>query len=299
MKDDVASFLKEIQQTTVAFSEGTITFNEALQQYSNFKHKLNDYASDQHYENYVLNMLATHNAVNFSLFSAIVVYNVKEDTHSFAIHHGPALLLQDAAAGINKNYFSSPPRFILDYMAHNSSIQNFTVHSSLLFHSKAFAVIFTAMSSSSFFSRETFYQYAAHAKALMFVFDMADIMSLDIPQKSLRYIHQACTKMLTHGHCSLYGIRFISPFKTLSHYGLYALNDVSRIIKKTLMDKFGSHCFALSMNLYLCITSQADSKIKSLPINYKDVVIPSKIYHKPIENQKDIFPAIIHMLDKH
>ncbi|HQQ51322.1 MAG TPA: hypothetical protein PLZ29_09005, partial [Spirochaetota bacterium] len=40
MKNDYTSFLKEIQQTILSFSEGDIPFDEALQRYNAYTEKL-------------------------------------------------------------------------------------------------------------------------------------------------------------------------------------------------------------------------------------------------------------------
>ncbi|MEJ5362444.1 MAG: hypothetical protein WHV26_10320 [Spirochaetota bacterium] len=299
MKNDYTAILKDIQQTIASFSQGKISFEEALQKYHTYKERALEIQSQPQYENYILNVLATHNAENFSLFSAIVAYTAKDDNTSISLYHGPDGFVQPLYSLCTNTFFSSPPRFILDYTANYNVIQNFSLHSSILFHSSELSIAFIAISSSSFFSRESFLHYAAHIKVFTGLLGVSDIISLDVPNTTLKYIHQVCSKLFTKGPCSLYGIYIISPFSTLSHFGLHALNEVSALIKSTLIENFGQYSFALSMNLYLCMNTNTKEDIKSLTFNYKDISIPSKIYHTVIEKEADIIPAITRILHFH
>lgn len=299
MKKDYTTILKDIQQTIASFSDGQISFDEALQKYTTFKEKVDALESEPHYENYILNILATHNAKNFSIFSAIVAYTTKENKTIVALHHGPEVFVQPMHSICNESFFTSPPRFVLDYLVNEKAIQNFSLYSSLLFHSEDLSVAFIAISSSSFFSRDSFLKFAAYVKVFISPFDINNIISLDIPNTILKYIHQVCSKLLTKGPCTLYGIYIISPFSTLSHFGLHSLNEVSVLIKNTLIENFGQYSFALSMNLYLCINTNTQTAIKSLNFNYKNIAIPSKIYHKVIEQESEIIPTITEILHFH
>lgn len=299
MKDDYTSLLKDIQQTIASFSEGQISFDEALRKYTVYKEKADKITSEPQYDNYILNLCATHNAENFSIFSAIVAYNAKDDKTTISLYHGPEVFVQPLYTLCNNTFFSSPPRFILDYTVNQNVIQKFSLHSSSLFHSEKLSFVFIAISSSSFFSKETFLRYAAHLKVFTSAYDIADIISLDIPNTTLKYIHQVCSKLLTKGPCSLYGIYIVSPFSTLSHFGLHSLNEVSASIKNTLIANFGPYSFALSMNLYLCINTNDQQEIKSLTFKYRDISIPSKILYKVIEKESDIIPTITQILHFH
>jgi len=299
MKDDYTSLLKEIQQTIASFSEGKISFDEALQTYSQFKERAYQTTSEPQFENYIINLIATHNAENFSIFSAIVAFDAKDVNTTISLYHGPEVFLQPLYSICNNTFFSFPPRFVLDYTASQNVIQNFSLYSSLLFHSAELSIVFIAISSSSFFSKEAFLRYAAHLKVFTIPFYIADIISLDVPNTTLKYIHQVCSKLLTKGPCSLYGIYIVSPFSTLSHFGLHSLNEVSALIKNTLIENFGQYSFALSMNLYLCINTNTQQEIKSLIFKYRDISIPSKIFHKVIENEADIIPTITQILHFH
>lgn len=299
MKDDFTSLLKEIQQTIASFSEGQISFDEALRIYTRYKEQADEIKSKPQYENYILNLMATYNAENFSIFSAIVVFSAKYDKTTISLHHGPEVFLQPLYSICKNTFFSSPPRFVLDYTVSQNVIQNFSLHSSLLFHSAELSIVFIAISSSSFFSKETFQRYAACLKVFTSPFDIADIISLDVPNTILKYIHQVCSKFLTKGPCSLYGIYIASPFSTLSHFGLHSLNEVSASIKNTLIENFGQHSFALSTNLYLCINTNIHQNIKSLTFSYRDISIPSKFFHKVIEKEADIIPTIAQILHFH
>jgi len=299
MKNDFTAILKDIQQTIASFSEGLISFDEALKKYHTYKEKTLEIKSQPQYENYILNVLATHNAENFSLFSAIVAYTARNNQTSILLYHGPDVFVQPLYSLCNNTFFSSPPRFVLDYTVQQNVIQNFSLHSSSLFHSEKLSIAFIAISSSTFFSRESFLRYAAHIKVFTSLLSISDIISLDVPNTTLKYIHQVCSKLLTRGSCSLYGIYIISPFSTLSHYGLHSLNEVSALIKNTLIENFGQYSFALSMNLYLCINTNTQADIKSLTFNYRNISIPSKIYHTVIETEADIIPAITRILHFH
>ncbi|MEW6525931.1 MAG: hypothetical protein AB1444_04590 [Spirochaetota bacterium] len=299
MKNNFTAILKDIQQTIASFSEGDISFDEALHKYHTYKEKALEIKSQPQYENYILNVLATHNAENFSLFSAIVAYTAKNEQTTISLYHGPDVFVQPLLSLCNNSFFSSPPRYVLDYTINQNVIQNFSLYSSSLFHSEELSLAFIAISSSSFFSKETFLHYAAHIKVFTGLLGISDIISLDVPNTTLKYIHQVCSKLLTKGPCSLYGIYIISPFSTLSHFGLHSLNEVSALIKNTLIENFGQYSFALSMNLYLCIHTNTQADIKPLTFNYKDISIPSKIYHTVIEKEEDIIPAIIHILHFH
>lgn len=299
MKNDYTTILKDIQQTIASFSDGQISFDEALQKYTTFKEKVDALESEPHYENYILNILATHNAKNFSIFSAIVAYTAKEKKTIVALHHGPEVFVQPMYSICHESFFTSPPRFVLDYLVNEKAIQNFSLYSSLLFHSEELSIALIAISSSSFFSRDSFLKFAAYVKVFISPFDISDIISLDIPNTTLKYIHQVCSKLLTKGPCSLYGIYIISPFSTLSHFGLHSLNEVSVLIKNTLIENFGQYSFALSMNLYLCINTNTQTAVKPLTFSYRDITIPSKIYHKVIEQESDIIPTITEILHFH
>lgn len=299
MKDDYTSLLKEIQQTIASFSEGQISFDQALRKYTGYKERAYKTTSEPQCENYILNLIATHNAENFSIFSAIVAFNAKDDKTTISLYHGPDVFVQPLYSICNNTFFSSPPRFVLDYTASQNVIQNFSLHSSLLFHSVELSIVFIAISSSSFFSKEAFLRYAAHLKVFTSPFDIADIIFLDVPNTTLKYIHQVCSKLLTKGPCSLYGIYIVSPFSTLSHFGLHSLNEVSASIKNTLIENFGQYSFALSMNLYLCINANIQADVKSLNFSYRNISIPSKIFHKVIEKEADIIPTITQILHFH
>ncbi|MCX8124948.1 MAG: hypothetical protein N3F66_12415 [Spirochaetes bacterium] len=299
MKDDYTTILKEIQQTIASFSEGKISFNQALHKYTVFKEKAQQAQQQPRHENHILNVLATHNAKNFSIFSAIAVYTKKENKTTIALYHGPQTFVQPLLAICTSTYFSSPPRFVMDYVINQNVLQNFSYHSSLLFYTENLAIMFIAVSSSSFFSKDAFLKFAAHLKVFTSPYSVEEIISLDVPTITLKYIHQVCSKLLTRGPCSLYGIYLISPFSTLSHFGLHSLNEVSSLIKNVLIETFGQYSFALSMNLYLCITPDTTQNVKSLNFNYKDISIPSKIFHKVIEHETDIIPTIIQILHFH
>ncbi len=299
MKNDFTAILKDIQQTIASFSEGQISFDEALQKYHTYKESALGIKSQPRHENYILNVLATHNALNFSLFSAIVTYTAMNSKTVISLYHGPDVFVQPLYSLCNHTFFSSLPRFVLDYTVNQNVIQNFSLHSSSLFHSSELSIAFVAVSSSSFFSKESFLRYAAHIKAFTGPLGISDIISLDVPNTTLKYIHQVCSKLLTKGPCSLYGIYIISPFSTLSHFGLHSLNEASALIKNTLIENFGQYSFALSMNLYLCINTNIQADIKSLTFTYRDISIPSKIYHTIIEKEADIIPAITRILHFH
>ncbi len=299
MKNDVTAILKDIQHTIASFSEGQISFDEALRKYTLYKERADEIKSQPQYENYLLNFIATHNAENFALFSAIVAYHAKDNQITIALYHGPDGFVQPLYSICKNTFFSSPPRFALDYVVHHNVIQNFSLHSSLVFHSEDLSIAFVAITSSSFFSKETFLNYAAHLKVFTSPFDIASIISLDVPNNTLKYIHQVCSKILAKGPCSLYGIYITSPFGTLNHLGLHALNEVSALIKNTLIENFGQYSFALSMNKYLCVKTKTHADIKSLTFNYRDISIPSKIYHKIIEQESEIIPTITEILHFH
>ncbi|MGB4268648.1 MAG: hypothetical protein WBK20_05640, partial [Spirochaetota bacterium] len=109
MKNDFTAILKDIQQTIASFSEGQLSFDEALQKYHTYKEKALEITSQPQYENYILNILATHNAENFSLFSAIVAYTAKDDNTSISLYHGPDVFVQPLYSLCTNTFFSSPP----------------------------------------------------------------------------------------------------------------------------------------------------------------------------------------------
>jgi len=295
MKNDYTSFLKEIQQTILSFSEGDIPFDEALQRYNAYTEKLKNDKTEKQYEDYIINCLGTHNAYNFSIFSALVAYLPGEPCCKICSFYGPDTFITTINSMCNKDFFSSPPRFLLDYSVHDKVSQNFSFHSSLIVNSESFSIIFIAITSSSFFSKDSFLQFSAQLKTFMSPFTVTDSMSLDIPNCTLHYIHQTCIKLLP-APLTLYGIHLLSPFSTLSHFGLYSLLEVSSIIKSRLIDIFGQYAFALSMNRYLCISTNPDINTRLFTIVYKEISIPAKFYKKTIEKEEEITPTLIEIL---
>ncbi len=291
MREEISKLVREIGSTIKGFSRGSMSLEDAESACSRLQ---DDYLSleaelkNENARGIMEGVLYNHNAANFSLHSGLYLMDKKDVSPLF--YYGDGGIAERTAAALLRNRGPFNPGEIQRLGTENTEGLSLDLHVTPVSSTRSLTVLFAALSSSPYFSPETF---AYTGSVLNHLLDGNALSSQNYCYfaEIRRTADIFITANLDRSHDIMTTILiFRNIEKIFNHLGFFTLIDVSDSIKSEITGIFprNSLCINPSLRMYLVFTRHMkgrDSEIRNIKteFRYRGISLPHQRLHLPLE----------------